>query len=102
MRLLNQDSRTPLLFRLSASDKFVLNEDFSLTGAAELVHPTDNVEWVNMGLEMQVLKYIALRGGHRLNVDEGKWSLGLGFIPPVLGGFSTRVDYSFHACRECF
>ena len=102
MRLLNQDFRTPLLFRLSASDKFVINEDFIITGAAELVHPTDNNEWVNLGLEIQLLKIVALRGGHRINVDEGKWSFGFGLTPPVLGSISTRIDYAFVLSEKVF
>jgi len=102
MRLLNQDFRTPLLFRLSASDKLMINEDFVLTGAAELVHPTDNNEWVNIGVELQLLKYVALRGGHRINVDEGKWSFGFGIIPPIFGGISTRFDYAFVLSENIF
>jgi len=102
MRLLNQDFRTPLLFRLSASDKFIINEDFVIIGAAELVHPTDNNEWVNLGIEFQLLKYVALRGGHRINVDEGKWSFGFGLTPPVFGGISTRIDYAFVLSENVF
>lgn len=102
MRLLNQDFRTPLLFRLSASDKFKLNEDFIITGAAELVHPTDNNEWVNLGLELQLLKYFAIRGGHRINVDEGRWSLGFGLTPPLFGSVSSRIDYAFVLSEEVF
>jgi len=102
MRLLNQDFRTPLLFRLSASDKLKLTNDIILTGAAELVHPTDNIEWVNIGAELELLKYIAIRGGHRINVDEGKWSLGVGLLPPSIGGLSTRIDYAFVLSEKVF
>jgi len=102
MRLLNQDFRTPLLFRVSASDKLIINEDFIVIGAAELVHPTDNDEWVNLGVEFQLLKYVALRGGHRINVDQGKWSFGFGLTPPVFGGISTRIDYAFVLSENVF
>ena len=102
MRLLNQDFRTPLLFRLSASDKQVISDDFSITAAAELVHPTDNNEWVNIGVELQLLKYIALRGGYRINVDEGKWSFGVGLAPPVFESLSTRFDYALVLSETVF
>ena len=102
MRLVNQDFRTPLLFRLSASDKLVIDEDFICTAAAELVHPTDNIEWVNLGVELQLLKYIAIRGGHRINVDEGKCSVGFGLIPTVLAGLNTRIDYAFVLSENVF
>lgn len=102
MTLVNQAFRTPLLFRLNASDKLKFNEDLILTGSAELVHPTDNIEWVNFGAELQLLKFIALRGGHRLNVDEGKWSMGVGLTPPSLAGLSTRIDYSLTLSEKIF
>lgn len=102
MRLLNQDFRTPLLFRLNASDDIRFSDDMVLTASAELVHPTDNVEWVNFGAELQLLKLIALRGGHRLNVDEGKWSFGVGLNPPAIAGFSTRFDYAFVLSEKVF
>lgn len=102
MRLLNQDFRTPLLFRLSASDKQVISDDFSITAAADLVHPTDNNEWVNIGVELQLLKYIALRGGSRINVDEGKWSFGVGLAPPVFESLSTRFDYALVLSETVF
>ena len=102
MRLLNQDFRTPLLFRLSASDKQVISDDFSITAAADLVHPTDNNEWVNIGVELQLLKYIALRGGYRINVDEGKWSFGVGLTPPVFESLSTRFDYALVLSETVF
>ncbi len=102
MRLVDQDFRTPLLFRIGASDKIKISEDLIFTGAAELVHPTDNKEWVNLGFEAQILKYIALRSGHRINVDNGKWSLGLGLTPPVLAGIAMRVDYAFVVSETVF
>lgn len=102
MRLLNQDFRTPLLFRLGVSDKVRFSEDYVLTGAAELVHPTDNVEWINLGLELQLLNLLSLRGGHRINVDEGKWSAGMGVILPAFGGISSSVDYAFVLSEKVF
>jgi hypothetical protein len=102
MRLLNQDFRTPLLFRLGASDKLDIGKDFIITGSAELVHRTDNNECVNLGLEMQFLTYIALRGGYRINVDEGKWALGLGVMPPVFQNFASRIDYAFVQSENVF
>jgi len=102
MRLLNQDFRTPLLFRLSASDKFIISEDIVFTAAAELVHPTDNNERANLGVELQLLKYFSIRGGHRINVDEGKWSFGFGLTPPVFESLKMRVDYAFVLSENVF
>ena len=95
MKLVDQEFRTPLLFRVSATDDIIQLDNINLLFAAELVHPTDNNEWVNLGLEIKLLNRLALRGGHRVNVDEGKWSFGFGIEPPSLAGFSTRLDYAF-------
>jgi hypothetical protein len=95
MKLVNQEFRTPLLFRVSAADQIFSTKDIALTLAAELVHPTDNVEWVNFGTEMSLLDYIKLRGGYRLDNDLSKMSFGIGIKPPVLAGLDFKIDYSY-------
>ena len=102
MKLVDQEFRTPLLFRVSATDDIIQTDNFNLLLAAELVHPTDNNEWVNIGMELKLLDYFAIRGGHRINVDEGKWSFGMGLTPPVLSSISTRFDYAFVVSENVF
>jgi hypothetical protein len=95
MNIVNQEFRTPLLFRVSAADEVFSTENFGLTLAAELVHPTDNVEWINFGMELNLLNYIDLRGGYRLDNDLNKISFGIGLRPPPLADFDFKVDYSY-------
>ena len=102
MKLVDQEFRTPLLFRVSATDDIIQTDNLNLLLAAELVHPTDNNEWVNIGMELKLLEYFAIRGGHRINVDEGKWSFGMGLTPPVLSSISTRFDYAFVVSENVF
>jgi hypothetical protein len=87
--------RTPLLFRVSAGEDFLLLDDHRLTAAVDLVHPTDNVEWVNMGIEYEFLKVLSLRAGYRLGVERGKLSFGAGVAPPELGPVGIRFDYAY-------
>ena len=91
---LREDFRMPLLFRISAADDLLVTDQFTLTSAVELVHPTDNNEWVNVGLEAVLVDMIAVRGGYRQNVDEGEISMGAG-IRPAVAGFKLAVDYAY-------
>ena len=92
---LRQDFRTPLLFRVAAADDLAVGEQARLRAAVELVHPTDNEEWVQGGVEIELLDVLALRGGYRMNVDEGAWSVGAGVSPPPVGRFGVRADYAY-------
>ncbi len=95
MKLVNQVYRTPLLFRLSAGDEIIKTENINLLAEVDLVHPTDNNEWVNTGIEAKLLNVLALRGGYRFNRDIGEASFGIGIIPPSFGYFNLKVDYAF-------
>jgi hypothetical protein len=92
---LRQDFRTPLLFRVAAADELVSVPGARVNLALELVHPTDNDEWVNGGLEAVLMDVLALRGGYRMNVDHGSWSFGAGVQPPRIQGAWLRMDYAF-------
>lgn len=94
--------RTPLLFRVSAVDDVFRWKNQRLTLAAELIHPTDNNEIINIGLEYELLNMIALRGGYRVNVDEGNLSFGFGINPPAVIGVGTHFDYSMVSFGNIF
>ncbi len=87
--------RTPLLFRVAAADDLVSFDQVRLSGAIELVHPTDNEEWVNGGIEAVVMDVLALRTGYRTSVDEGAWSFGAGVMPPRIEGVGVQADYAY-------
>ncbi len=95
MKVVDQTFRTPLLFRLNASDEVFSSKEMALTAAAELVHATDHVEVVNIGAELQLHQLLFLRGGYRFNTDEGKLACGFGVITPRLGGVQLKLDYSY-------
>ena len=89
----------PLIFRVGLSGE-IINTDFSrLTFAIDALHPNDNVEWVNFGLEFASRDMFFLRGGmstlFRENSEEGL-TLGSGFNYR-LPGSSTQIklDYSY-------
>lgn len=95
MKVVDQTFRTPLLFRLNATDEVFQTKEMALTAAAELVHATDHVEVVNVGTELHLHNLLFIRGGYRFNTDEGKLSCGFGIITPQITGVKLRMDYSF-------
>lgn len=98
----DQKFKMPLLFRIGAADNIIKNDQVRLTAAVDLAHPTDNKEWVNFGLELELLKAFALRGGYRLNTDESNLTLGAGLTSPNLGGFQPKFDYAYSSFGDIF
>lgn len=92
---LRESFRMPLLFRMSAADELVMRSGFRLSTSVELVHPTDNNEWVNWGTEAVLLDMLSLRAGYRLRVDEGRLALGVGLAPPRVAMFRLHLDYAY-------
>lgn len=95
MELVYQDYRTPLLFRVAAADDLIDQPNFKWTVAGELVHPTDNKEWVNFGSEWMLFQSFALRAGYRLNQDEGNLTAGAGVYLPENNWMHLNIDYAY-------
>ena len=91
----------PLLFRVSVADDLIDSDQFKVVGTAELVHPTDNNEWVNVGVETTIVDLLAVRAGYRINVDEGALSFGAG-LRPSLGGMRLVADYAYSSMGAVF
>jgi hypothetical protein len=91
----------PLVFRLGVSgnllgeDAFVgLGGSSRLVGSVEALHTNDYSERVHAGLEYVFNDILALRGGYRLNYEEGTWSVGAGVMPRI-GGMQMHLDYAY-------
>ncbi len=77
-KLADQQFRTPLLFRVNVGDDLISTDNYKLFTAVELVHPTDNNEWLNLGSEFTFKDLLAFRTGYRFNIDVGEISFGCG------------------------
>ncbi len=98
-----QSYEIPLLFRigwsidlLGGSDLF-LGGDYNqhrLTVNMDAIHSNDYAERLNMGIEYVFLNQFYLRGGYRINYDEGNISGGLG-VNTKLADFNIQIDYSY-------
>jgi len=102
MKLVDQKFRTPLMFRVAAADDIIDNDKFRLTTAVELVHPTDNDEWVNIGAEFSFRRLVDLRAGYRYNRDEGELTLGAGVRFPDNDWLDLRIDYAYMPFGKLF
>jgi len=88
----------PVIFRAGISYLFVFNEDYNLLIAADAMHPNDNSESVNLGGELNLLKYVSLRAGYRnlfLPDLEGGLVLGAGFKVDIASSYNIRFDYAY-------
>jgi hypothetical protein len=84
----------PLHFQVGLSMSPYIDENFSVLLAADVVHPSDNRERVNLGIEVSVFRHLFLRGGYRFGYDVEKASFGAGVWLP-LGGTDITVDYAY-------
>ncbi|MFH1008858.1 MAG: PorV/PorQ family protein [Candidatus Latescibacterota bacterium] len=56
----------------------------------EAVHPNDNLENLNFGVEYAMRDMVFVRGGYRFNTDIAGWTAGLGFKVAKL-----TIDYAY-------
>lgn len=56
----------------------------------EAVHPNDNLENLNFGVEYSMRDMVFLRGGYRFNTDIAGWTAGVGFKVAAL-----TIDYAY-------
>lgn len=91
----------PLVFRVGVSGNLVGSDGFltvegphRLVGAVEAINTNDFSERLHLGAEYTFNDLLSVRGGYRLNYDEGNWSIGAGLTPAV-GGMQMRLDYAY-------
>jgi hypothetical protein len=84
----------PLHFQVGISMSPYVSDDFSVLVAADVAHPNDNNEELNVGMELTILRQLFLRGGYRFGYDIEKATLGAGVSAP-LGGINLTFDYAY-------
>lgn len=89
----------PLNFQFGIATDLFATEMHRVTVAVDALHPSDNYESINLGIEYTVYDALALRGGYRslgLADSEGGLALGAGLSTRLFGdGVSARLDYAF-------
>ncbi len=85
----------PVNFRVGVSFDIYNADQNRLIFASDMVHSNNNIEYYNFGMEYGFKKIFFLRGGYRINLDEGGLTLGLGVKFPWLDGRKATIDYSY-------
>jgi hypothetical protein len=85
----------PINFRIGISMNLLDTPNNTITTSADMIHPNNNLEQYNWGVEYCFNKMFYLRGGYRFNIDVGGLTFGTGIDLKILGDRSAVVDYSF-------
>ncbi len=87
----------PLLFRFGVAYQLEASMH-RMTLAADVLHPSDNSEAVNLGLEYTFIDTISFRAGlvSYFQVDRtGGYTFGMGLERRMLGQLGVMVDYAY-------
>lgn len=88
----------PLTFRIGLAMDFYKDRYFRATGAIDAVHPNDNTEYVNSGLELSYDELIFVRAGYKslfLRDSEQGLTLGGGLSYKFGNGLGISVNYAW-------
>lgn len=88
----------PLNFQAGVAMEVVDTRPHRLTMAVEAMHPINNTESLNLGMEYALRELFFLRAGYRnlfqKDSEEG-FTLGAGFSARFIGNFKMTVDYAY-------
>lgn len=88
----------PLVFRVGLAADVIKSEESRLTAALDAVHPNDNTEYLNTGLEYGWNETVFLRGGWKSLFErdtEQGFTIGLGLQYRIAGMIGLKVDYAY-------
>lgn len=93
-RLAGEDYPLPLHFQVGVSMTALTTDEVDVVLAADVTHPNDNDERVNVGTELRFLDQLFLRGGYRFGYDAETMTAGAGVSVP-LGDTRLSFDYAY-------
>jgi opacity protein-like surface antigen len=88
----------PLVFRIGVAADVVKAEEHRLTAAVDAVHPNDNTEYLNAGLEYGWNEIVFLRTGWKSLFErdtEQGFTAGIGINYRVVGDLKVAFDYAY-------
>ncbi len=88
----------PLIYRVGVCYAKDINEDNQVRMMVDALHPSDNYESVNCGLEYTMFNSISLRGGYKslfLKDSEESYTMGFGLKKYMLGNVQVILDYAY-------
>jgi hypothetical protein len=89
----------PLTFQIGVSTNVVNTENIRLLIAADAIHPNNEYESMNFGMEASFMDYVFLRAGYQnafMKESEGGLSFGVGINSKlVLSNAFLKFDYAY-------
>lgn len=88
----------PLIFRFGMAYRLNFGNRNSLIFGGDLIHPSHNVESMNLGLELKTMNIFFLRAGYQSLFEKDAISgltLGGGLFYQILGHSSITIDYAW-------
>ena len=89
--------KMPMMFIVGAAIDVIEardENDSRLILAAELTHPNDGPEKVNVGMEYSFLGHFNFRAGYRFNYDAEGLTLGCG-LEQAVSGMTVNINYAY-------
>lgn len=96
--LQTEEWELPLNFRVGIAYKPIKSEHHSVLIAVDAMHPSDNYESVNAGLEYTFNNFLSIRGGYKslfLSDSEESFSFGFGIKQFLMGNVAFKIDYAY-------
>ena len=85
----------PINFRFGVAMDVLNTGQHKITAATDMIHPNNNIEQYNAGLQYTFNKIIHLRTGYQMSADEGGFSFGGGTNLQVAGNYRIILNYSY-------
>ncbi len=80
---------------IGGAESLMQSSKTRLTAIAELMHPNDNPEHYNFGMEFAYNEMFFLRGGYRGNTDEEGLTAGAGLRLPLSARTRVVIDFAY-------
>lgn len=92
---INTKFRSPMLFRLGASDDIFRNDFLKMKLLFELIHPTDDEDYFTIAQELSISNKFILRYGNKIGEELLGQSVGIGIANfNMFYDFKVSIDYS--------
>jgi hypothetical protein len=89
-----EDYPLPLSFQFGIAFDIFESRFVKLRGAVDAIHPNDNDERIQLGIESAIFDKLYLRSGYKLNHDDEDLNFGAG-IRSFLGTYLIKLDYAY-------
>lgn len=85
----------PVMFRFGITYNLIEADQNKLIVAVDMVHPNNNLEQYNFGLEYGFNRMFFVRGGYQFNTDLAGLCLGLGINYDLSKDLGLQLDYAY-------